>query len=146
MKFYKLMKNSLAAILLMLAFALPGKAQQPNLTPEQKEKQMYEAIDKEVERLTTLLKLDEAQQFYVTMTLTDCFLGLQADFEELKKSGVQNVDLYIVIQDKWMDKQDNDFKSYFTPEQWKRYLKSGAEKAMKAREKRREKAEGITEN
>ena len=40
-----------------------------------------------------------------------------------------------------MEKIDNDYESYFTPEQWKKYLRSGAERARKARNKRREKAE-----
>ena len=146
MKFYRLMKYSLAAFLLALAFAFPVKAQQNNLTPEQKEKQMYEQIDKEVERLTTLLKLDEAQQFYVTMSLTECLKGLQDELASLSASGVQNADIYIAIQDKWLEKLDNDYKSYFTQDQWKRYLRSGAERAQKARAKRREKAESVTEN
>ena len=142
MKFYNAMKHYLAVVLFAVLFLVPAKAQQPELTPEQKEKQMYEFIDKEVERLTGLLKLDEAQQFYVTMTLTDCLQGLQAEVTALSTSGVQNADLYQVIQDKWMEKVDSDYKSYFTEQQWKKYLRSGAERAQKARARRREKAEG----
>ena len=142
MKFYNAMKHYLAVVLFAALFTLPAKAQQPEqLTPEQKEKQLYEFVDKETERLTGLLKLDESQQFYVTMTLTDCWKGLQEEFSNLSTSGVQNVDLYQVIQDKWLDRIDNEFQSYFTPEQWKKYLRSGADRARKQREKRREKAD-----
>jgi len=141
MKFYNAMKHYLAVVLFAALFAFPAKAQQPELTPEQKEKQLYEFVDKETERLTNLLKLDESQQFYVTMTLTDCFQGLQGELAGLQASGVHNVDLYMVIQDKWMEKIDREFESYFTPEQWKKYLRSGAERAQKQRDKRREKAE-----
>jgi len=141
MKFYNAMKHYLAVVLFAALFVLPARAQQPELTPEQKEKQLYEFVDKETERLTTLLKLDESQQFYVTMTLTECWQGLQEEFGKLSASGVHNIDLYQVIQDKWLDKIDDEFESYFTPDQWKKYLRSGAERARKQREKRREKAE-----
>ena len=141
MKFYNAMKHYLAVVLFAALFLVPARAQQQDLTPEQKEKQMYEYIDKEVERLTTLLKLDEGQQYYVTMTLTDCFQGLQNELTGLQASRVQNSDIYQIVQDKWMEKMDREFESYFTPEQWKKYLRSGAERAQKQRDKRREKAE-----
>lgn len=143
------MKHYLAVVLFAALFILPARAQQEDLTPEQRERKLYEYIDKEVERLTSLLKLDEGQQFYVTMTLTECLQGLQNEFASLSSSGVQNSDLYQVVQDKWMEKIDQDYESYFTPAQWKKYLKSGAERARKARAKRREKAEregSVTEN
>lgn len=142
MKFYNAMKHYLAVVLFAALFLVPARAQQQqDLTPEQREKKMYEFIDKEVERLKGLLKLDEAQEYYVTMTLTDCFQGLQTEMGSLQTSGVQNGDIYQVVQDKWMEKIDREFESYFTPEQWKKYLRSGAERAQKARNRRREKAE-----
>ena len=150
MKFYNVMKHSLAVVVFSLLLALPLAAQQQeNLTTEQKERKMYEYIDSETERLTGLLKLDEGQQYYVTMTLTDCLTKYNAELEELGKAGVQNMDLYQMVADKWMDEIDRQYESYFTPEQWKKYLRSGAERARKAREKRREKAQraaGVTEN
>lgn len=147
MNFYNVMKKSLAGFILALLFAFPMKAQQPqNLTPEQREKQLYEYIDKEVERLKGLVKLDEAQEFYVTITLEENLKGMQEEIAALAASGVQNTDLYQLIQDKWLDRIDDAYQSYFTPEQWNKYLKSGAEKARKNRAKRREKSESITEN
>ena len=142
MKFYNAMKYYAAVVLCAALFIVPARAQQQQeLTPEQREKKMYEAIDAEVERLTKLLNLDEGQQFYVTMTLTDCLQARDDELKSLSTSGVQNTDLYQRVIDKWMDKIDSDYESYFTPEQWKKYLRSGAEKARKARERRREKAE-----
>lgn len=141
MKFYNAMKHYLAVVLFAVLFFVPAKAQQQDLSPEQREKKMYEYIDSEVERLTSLLKLDEGQQFYVTMTLTDCMQGLQNELINLQSSGVQNTDIYQTVQDKWMEKIDREFESYLTPAQWKKYLRSGAERAQKARDKRREKAE-----
>lgn len=146
MKIYNAMKLSAATVLLTLLFAFPLKAQQQQqLTPEQQEKKMYEMIDKEVERLTSLLKLDEAQQYYVTITLTECLQGRQEELMSMSSAKVQNPDLYQMVLDKWVDKIEEDYQSYFTPQQWKKYLRSGAEKERKAREKRREKAGGLLE-
>ena len=46
------------------------------------------------------------------------------------------------IHDKWMEKIDAAYKKIFNPEQWAAYLKSGAAKQQKARDKRKIKAEG----
>ena len=142
MKFYNAIKHCLAVVVFAALCIIPAKAQQQEeLTPEQRERKLYEFVDKEVERLTGLLKLDEGQQYYVTISLTECMQNMQSEMEALSKSGVQNSDLYIMVQDKWMEKLDNDYESFFTPEQWKKYLRSGADRARRAREKRRAKAE-----
>lgn len=149
MNFSNAMKYCAAVVMSALLFILPVSARQQELTPEQREKKMYEAIDAEVDRLTKLLNLDEGQQFYVTMTLTDCIQARDEELKSLSASGVQNTDLYQMVIDKWMDRIDSDYESYFTQDQWKKYLRSGAEKARRTRQKRREKAERegtVTEN
>jgi hypothetical protein len=50
--------------------------------------------------------------------------------------------MYANVQDKWMEQIDITYKRIFNEEQWAAYLKNGAAKAQKAREKRRLKAEG----
>ena len=45
--------------------------------------------------------------------------------------------LYQAVQDKWWDQIDATYKIIFNPQQWAAYLKSGAAKAQKAREKRK---------
>jgi len=147
MKFYNLMKHSLAVLLFALLWIVPARAQQPQqkLTPEEKEKKIYEYVDKETERLTDLLKLDETQQYYVTVKLTEYMQQYNAEFEALSTSGVQNTDLYQMVTDKWMDIIDKEYEKIFTPQQWKKYLKSGGERARKAREKRQAKF-GTIEN
>jgi hypothetical protein len=50
--------------------------------------------------------------------------------------------MYQAVQDKWMDQIDVTYKRIFTEKQWAAYLKSGAGKLIKAREKRKAKAEG----
>ena len=53
--------------------------------------------------------------------------------------------MYIDVQDRWMETIDSTFKTIFTEDQWKAYLKSGAEKQQKARAKRKAKAEKALE-
>ena len=64
------------------------------------------------------------------------------EFNKLSESGASNPDLYQTVQDKWMDQIDATYKTIFTEEQWKSYMKTSAGKAMKLREKRKAKAEG----
>jgi hypothetical protein len=65
------------------------------------------------------------------------FPAMQAEMKELAESKVANRDMYIMVQDKWMDQIDATYKRIFTEEQWAAYLKQGAAKAQKARAKRR---------
>jgi hypothetical protein len=66
-----------------------------------------------------------------------------AEYEKLRESKVSNTMLYQDVHDKWMDQIDATYKRLFTPQQWAAYLKSGAAKAQKTREKRRAKAAGL---
>lgn len=134
MKFYHLL-----GVILLLGLAAPvARAQEP-LTPEQKEKQLVEAVEKEVQRLSTLLDLEYWQEFYVDSTLMHDFKAMTDEMEQMQSAKVENRDLYINTQDKWMQKIDDSYKRYFTEEQWKKYWKSGGERAWKARQKRQQK-------
>ncbi len=108
-------------------------------TPEQKEKQLLEYVDKEVQRLSGLLNLEYWQEFYVDSTLTHDFKAMTEELEHLSAAKVENSDLYIAVQDKWMEQVDASYKRFFTEEQWKKYWKSGAKKAQQARDKRKNK-------
>ncbi|MCR4843903.1 MAG: hypothetical protein K5843_02785 [Bacteroidales bacterium] len=108
-------------------------------TPEQKEKQLLEYVDKEVQRLSGLLNLEYWQEFYVDSTLTHDFKAMTEELEHLSAAKVENSDLYIAVQDKWMEQVDASYKRFFTDEQWKKYWKSGAKKAQQARDKRKNK-------
>jgi len=117
--------------------ALPIAAQNPPQTPEQKEKQLMEYIDKEVKRLTDLLGLEYWQEFYVDSTLTYDYHAMSEEMEKLQSAKVENPDLYIGVQDKWMEQIDATYKRIFNEAQWKKYWKSGGERAQKARNKRK---------
>lgn len=133
MKFYRLLSVS-AAILLSL-FAARAQNQQPQ-NKEQREKQMYEYIDKEVKRLSDMLELEYWQEFYVDSILTHDYQALAEELEALQAAKVSNPDIYQSVQDKWADQIEKSFQRYFTDEQWKKYSKSVASQKKK-RDKRK---------
>lgn len=136
MKKYRLL--SVTAAMLLSVFAVRAQNQQPQ-TPEQKEKQLLEFVDKEVQRLSSLLQLEYWQEFYVDSTLTHDYKAMSEELEGMQRAKVENTDLYIAIQDKWMEQIDRSYQSFFTDEQWKKYWKSGAKRAQEARDKRKNK-------
>lgn len=136
MKFYHFL--SVIALFILSVFTAKAQNQQPQ-TPEQKEKQLLEYVDKEVQRLSTLLDLEYWQEFYIDSTLTHDLKAMTDELEKLQTAKVENADLYQDVQDKWLQKIDDNYKRFFTDEQWKKYWKSGAERAWKTREKRKKK-------
>ena len=146
MKIIQRMKHlwMLAAALLLGAPALLAQNQDP-LAQEQKEKerekQLMEFIDKEVKRLSDQLGLEYWQEFYVDSTLTHDYKAMQEELEELQKTKVGNVDIYQNVQDKWMQQIDDSYQRFFSEEQWQKYWKSTGQRAKKARDKRKAKAE-----
>ena len=136
MKFYRLLNVILAFSLSVFVAAALDQAPQ---TPEQKEKQMLEYIDKEVQRLSTMLDLEYWQEFYIDSTLTHDYKAMTAEMEDLQKAKVENTDLYVAVQDKWAQQIDNTYKQFFTEEQWNKYWKNGGKKAQQARDKRKNK-------
>ena len=125
----------------MLALCLSmtlARAQQPQ-TPEQREKQLFEYVDKEVQRLSVLLELEYWQEFYVDSTLTHDLTAMNEEMEKLQSAKVENTDLYINVQDKWMQQIDDSYKRLFTADQWAKYWKSGGKRAQDARDKRNKK-------
>lgn len=121
----------------ILAFSLPLAGQQPDKQPTPEE-----LAAKEAERLESLLSLEPWQVFYVDSTLQHDYLAMQQEIMDLQKAKVENYDLYVFVRDKWMEQIDRTYQKHFTPEQWAKYLKSGAARAQKARDKRKAKAEG----
>ena len=136
MKFYHFL--CVIALFILSVFTAKAQNQQPQ-TPEQQEKQLMEFVDKEVQRLSNLLNLEYWQEFYVDSTLTHDLKAMTEEITKLRTAKVENADLYQDVQDKWMQQIDDNYKRYFTEEQWKKYWKSGGERAWKAREKRKKK-------
>ena len=142
MKIYQAMKHlwMLAAALFAGSVALSAQNQGPQ-TPEQKEKQRMEYIDAQVKRLVEQLDLEYWQEFYVDSTLTHDLTALEEELADLQKTKVNNVDIYQSVQDKWMQQIDDSYQRFFTEEQWQKYWKATGQRAKKARDKRKAKAE-----
>ena len=112
---------------------------------EQEPPDMLEIAENEADRLQRLLELNEGQLFYVDSTLKHDYQAMQEEMMKLRSAKVSNSSMYISVQDKWMEAIDRSYKKIFTEEQWAAYLKSGAAKLQKAREKRKAKAEAALE-
>ena len=121
----------------MFAASVEASAQEPQKQPD-----IYEQAETEADRLQRILDLEDWQVFYVDSTLKHDFPAMMADYDKLRASKVSNTSMYQAVQDKWMDQIDATYKKIFNPQQWAAYLKSGAAKAQKARDKRKAQAEG----
>lgn len=143
MKFFSGMKHFLSGIAAVLflaaAFSTPLRAQNPpgEEEKEKREKQLLEFIDKEVQRLSSFLDLEYYQEFWVDSTLNHDFHAMQEELEALQASKVSNPDIFVAVQDKWMQAIYDSYQRFFTEGQWKKYLKSGAAREQKGRDKRR---------
>lgn len=124
---------ALPLLAILSAFSFEASAQQ-----DEKPLDIYQQAEKEADRLQRILGLDDWQLFYVDSTLKHDYAALMADYEELRKAKVTNNSMYIAVQDKWMEQIDATYRKLFNDEQWAAYLKSGAKKLQKAREKRRQ--------
>lgn len=129
---------------LMLLLALPLFAQN-QMSPEEEAKKLREGIDKEIDRLTTLLDLADWQVFYVDSTLTFNIESMRAEQKALAAAKVSNTDLYWETNDKWQEATYVQYRKIFNDKQWERYLKSGGAKEKKARDKRAAKALAASE-
>lgn len=134
MKFVHFVFAALAALFFTQAMSAQTQPQQ---------KSVYEQAEEEADRLQRLLDLEDWQVFYVDSTLKHDFPAMMDECEKLQKSKVANASIYIAVQDKWMDKIDASYRRIFNEEQWATYLKNGAARAQKARQKRKAKSEGL---
>ena len=108
----------------------------------QQQPDIFEQAEIEADKLQRLLGLEDWQTFYVDSILKHDYSAMLAEYEQYQKAKVSNSSIYIAVQDKWRDKMDAAFRKVFNDEQWAKYLKNGAAKAQKGREKRKAKAEG----
>ena len=100
---------------------------------------LAQRAEEEADRLQRVLNLEDWQVFYVDSTLKHDLPAWMDESNKLQASKVTNSSLYMAVSDKWMDQIDKTYKRIFTEEQWAAYLKSGAARAQKARDKRKTK-------
>ena len=138
----KALKYIIAAAALLLPAVLFAQEEPHQLTPEEEEKKFYEAIEDQLDKYTNALDLADWQVFYLDSILVADFKGMKEELKGLSDARVTNMDLYIMVQDKWVDKTYNAMHKLLNEEQWNKYLKMGAARDKKAREKRALKREG----
>ncbi len=119
----------------MLLLPFLAGAQQPQ-SEEEELKQLREVIDKTVAAYETQLRLEDWQSFYVDSILTHDYDALRLELKALREAKVSNADIYQTTQDKWAEQIYNALQKVFDEDQWAKYLKSGAARDKKARDKR----------
>ena len=132
MKLNKLLIGAFVSAVMLFVGGNPVFAQQKEEGPD-----LMERAEMEADRLQRILELEDWQVFYVDSTLKHDYAAMIAESEALKESKVANVTMYQDVADKWIERIETVYKRIFTEEQWAAYLKSGAGKAIKAREKRK---------
>lgn len=125
--------------LLFALMAFQGFAQEMTEQEAKQEKEFYEAIEKQIEHLESVLGLESWQVFYADSILTHDYREMQREMKVLQEKKVSNADLYYEIQYKWQDASYEAFRKILSDEQWAKYLKDGAARQKKARDKARAK-------
>lgn len=131
-------------ILLLSLLTLSAAAQQQGQSEQDKikeEKQLREYIDKNVEQTGINLGLEDWQLFYVDSILTHDVTAMTAEIKQLQASKVSNSAVYEQVQDKWLEAIYQAMGKVLNEDQWNKYLKQGAAREKKARDKRKVKLE-----
>ena len=111
-----------------------GFAQQ--MSEEEDLKQFRESIEKMVDEYTMQFKLESWQTFYVDSILTHDYEALREELKGMQAAKLTNSDTYSRVQDKWLEQIYVSMQKVLNDEQWAKYLKSGAAREKKARDKR----------
>ncbi len=139
MDMFKNFAPGLVCFLLALV-CLPASAQSGQ-KKEDKEKKMDEFIKNQVSNLENSLKLETWQTFYVDSILNHDYRAMQEELDNLSSAKVSNTDIYIRTQDKWNEQIYQALSKVMNEAQWNKYLKMGAAREKKFRDKRISRAE-----
>ena len=135
----RIIRSIVLCAVLYAGFSLSLAAQ--SMTDEEKkaEKEFHESLEREIDRLTNVLKLEDWQVFYVDSILNHDYKAMQDELKDLQSKKVSNTDMYYDIQYKWQDSIYEAFQKIFDEDQWAKYLKTGAARDKKTRDKKRAK-------
>ena len=139
MDMFKNFATGLVCFLLALV-CLPASAQSGQ-KKEDKEKKRDEVIQNQVSNLENSLKLETWQTFYVDSILNHDYRAMQDELDNLSSAKVSNTDIYIRTQDKWNEQIYQALSKVMNEAQWNKYLKMGAAREKKFRDKRNSRAE-----
>ena len=132
----RIIRSIVVCAVLFAGFQAGLASQEMSAEEKKAEKEFYESIQREVERLEGILKLEDWQVFYVDSIMTHDYKAMQEELNDLRSKKVSNTDMYYDIQDKWQEKMYVAFEKIFDENQWAKYLKSGAARDKKNRDKR----------
>lgn len=124
------------SLVLFACLSFPCGLSAQSMSPEDEQKQLREAIELQLDTYTKLLDLEYWQVFYVDSIMTHDYEAMTAELKDLQKSKVSNSGAYEMVQDRWAEQMYNSYRKVFTDSQWQKYLKAGAAREKKARDKR----------
>ena len=130
---YKAIKIFGIAAMLLLPFQ--AGAQQPQ-SEEEVARQLRETIDQTISNYERILELEDWQSFYVDSILTHDYDALRVELKSLQAAKMSNADVYQQVQDKWAEQIYVALQKVLDEKQWAKYLKNGAAREKKARDKR----------
>ncbi|MBO7575210.1 MAG: hypothetical protein J6S99_05325 [Bacteroidales bacterium] len=130
---YKAIKIFGIAAMLLLPFK--AGAQQPQ-SEEEVARQLRETIDQTISNYEKMLGLEDWQTFYVDSILTHDYEALRNELKGLQAAKMSNTDVYQQVQDKWAEQVYVAMQKVLDEKQWEKYLKAGAAREKKARDKR----------
>ena len=132
----RIIRSIVLCTVLFSGFSLGLAAQEMTAEEKKAEKEFYESVEREIDRLANSLKLEDWQVFYVDSILTHDYEAMRDELKTLQAAKMSNQDTYTLVQDKWMEQIYNSLQKVFDEDQWAKYLKSGAAREKKARDKR----------
>ena len=135
----RIIRSIVLCTFLFCGFSMSLSAQEKSADEKKAEKDFHDSVEREIDRLTHLLDLEDWQIFYVDSIMNHDYKAMQAEMKELQQRKVSNTDMYYDIQYKWQDKIYEAYEKVFNEEQWAKYLKNGAARDKKNRDKRRAK-------
>jgi len=128
------MKRLLLIITASLLFFSTSFAQNENESPE-------EMAAKQAEQMAELFDFNDYQLYQADSILQVNYPAMMKEMEQIQKTGSQNQDKYLMVQNKYLEIIDDSFERILTPDQWKKYVKSAYGQAKRKRDADAAKAE-----
>ncbi len=129
---YKAIKYFAICVLSFLPFCAFAQQQ----SEEEEAKQFREALDRKVDDYTIMLDLEDWQTFYVDSILTHDYEAMRDELKLMQAAKMSTTDAYTRVQDKWEEQIYTAMEKVLDEKQWAKYLKTGAAREKKARDKR----------
>lgn len=129
---YKAIKYFAICVLSFLPFCAFAQQQ----SEEEEAKQFREALDRKVDDYSIMLDLEDWQTFYVDSILTHDYEAMRDELKLMQAAKMSTTDAYTRVQDKWEEQIYTAMEKVLDEKQWAKYLKTGAAREKKARDRR----------